>query len=462
MNLFEIAWRNLRYRSLATCLTTLSMALGVGLTVMVMSISGVVTKSLERNGNVGYNLIIGSKGSSTQLVFNSVYYLSSPVENLKYSYFLEFLPGNGRQEQFAKLGGNLKDPERSGKYAMFTSNGFVIPMCLGDYVGRFRAVATTPDFFNLLKHGDRNEDPYTFREGRNFVEESPEHSFFEAVLGSEVATEMGLKIGDTIQASHGASGDFVHEQGFTIVGILNATGTPNDRAAFINMEGFYLLEDHAAPERDEESGLEKRVTKGDPSKAAEDSPAVMVGARKRLPIDKREVTAILLRSDFAMGMQKQINKTPSAQAVSPIQEIASLLQMFIQPIQWALLTLTLLVCVVSAVSILVSIYNSMSERTRDIAVMRALGASRDTVLIVILFEACIIAIVGGAIGWIGGHALAAWASPLVEARTGVKLSFFSIHYPNELWIIPSLILAGILAGIIPALVAYRTDVSKSL
>jgi putative ABC transport system permease protein len=104
----------------------------------------------------------------------------------------------------------------------------------------------------------------------------------------------------------------------------------------------------------------------------------------------------------------------------------------------------------------------MSERTRDIAVMRALGASRDTVLIVILFEACIIAIAGGASGWVGGHALAAWASPLVEARTGVKLSFFSIHYPNELWIIPSLILTGILAGLIPALVAYRTDVSKSL
>ena len=429
---------------------------------MVMSISGVVTKSLERNGNVGYNLIIGSKGSSTQLVFNSVYYLSAPVENLKYSYFLEFLPGSGRQEQFAKLGGNLKDPERAGKYSMFTTNGFAIPLCLGDYVGRFRAVATTPDFFNLLKHGDRNEDPYTFRDGRNFVENSPEHGLFEAVLGSEVASEMELQIGDQVQASHGASGDFVHEQGFTVVGILDATGTPNDRAAFVNMEGFYLLEDHAAPERDEESGLEKRKLKADDPSVMEQEKDDSSNTRKLLPIDKREVTAILLRSDFAMGMQKQINKTPSAQAVSPIQEIGSLLQMFIQPIQWALLTLTLLVCVVSAVSILVSIYNSMSERTRDIAVMRALGASRDTVLFVILFEASIIAILGGAIGWIGGHALAAWASPLVEARTGVKLTFLSIHYPNELWIIPGLVLTGILAGIIPALVAYRTDVSKSL
>ncbi len=456
MNLFEIAWRNLRYRALASSLTTLSMTLGVALTVLVMSISGVINQSLERNSAVGYNLIVGSKGSSTQLVFNSVYYLSKPIENLKYSYYLEFLPGKLRQEAYAKLGGKLKDPERSGLYSMFTRTGFAIPICLGDYVGRFRAVATTPEFFSLLRHGDRNDQEYRFAAGRNFVEESPENGFFEAVLGSEVAREMSLKVGDKIQASHGASGDFVHEQSFAVVGVLKATGTPNDRAAFINMEGFYLLEDHAAPERDEESGLEKRKTAASAHVPEESS------ERKRLSIDKREVTSILLRSEFAMNIEKQINKTPHAQAVSPIAEIGGLLRMYIAPVQWALLILTLLVCVVSAVSILVSIYNSMNERTRDIAVMRALGASRDKVLSVILCESCLIAIAGGVIGWIGAHAIAAFSSPYIEARTGVKISFLSIHYPNELWVIPSLILVGILAGLIPALVAYRTDVSKSL
>ncbi|MDZ4849362.1 MAG: FtsX-like permease family protein [Pirellulaceae bacterium] len=456
MNLFEIAWRNLRYRSLASFLTTMSMALGVGLTVLVMSISGIINQSLQRNSNVGYNLIVGSKGSSTQLVFNSVYYLSKPIENLKYSYYLEFLPGNQRQEAYAKLGGALKDPDRSGLYAMFARSGFAIPICLGDYVGRFRAVATTPDFFNLLRHGERNDLEYEFASGKNFIEESPENGFFEAVLGAEVSREMQLGVGDRIQASHGSTGNFVHEQSFKVVGVLKATGTPNDRAAFINMEGFYLLEDHAAPERDEASGLEIR------KKSGEKEEPIATAGMSRLAIEKREVTAILLRSEFAMNIEKQINKTPHAQAVSPIAEIGGLLRMYIEPVQWALLVLTLLVCVVSAVSILVSIYNSMNERTRDIAVMRALGASRDKVLAVILCEACLIATVGGAIGWIGGHALAAFSSPMVEGRTGVKISFLSIQYPNEFWIIPSLILIGILAGLIPALVAYRTDVSKSL
>ncbi len=439
------------------------MALGVGLTVLVMSISGIINQSLQRNSNVGYNLIVGSKGSSTQLVFNSVYYLSKPIETLKYSYYMEFFSQERRQEEYAKLGGKLKEPERPGAYAMYMRGGFAIPILLGDYVGRFRAVATNSSFFELLQHGDRNDQPYSFRAGRNFHDESEEHGFFEAVLGSDVAREMNLKIGDTVQASHGSDSGDVHEQEFTVVGILNATGTPNDRAAFINMEGFYLLEQHAAPERDEDSGLDtpkKAATVPDVN--APDHDEHKQSHAKRLPIDKREVTAILVRSNFAVGIQKPINKTPFAQAVSPVSEIFALLQIYIEPVQWALLILTLLVCVVSAISILVSIYNSMNERTRDIAVMRALGASRDTVLAVILCESCLIACVGGLLGWIGGHAIAALASPMIEGRTGVKISFWSIHYPNELWVIPSLILIGILAGLIPALVAYRTDVSKSL
>ena len=45
---------------------------------------------------------------------------------------------------------------------------------------------------------------------------------------------------------------------------------------------------------------------------------------------------------------------------------------FVGPVQLALLVVTALICVVSGISILVSIYNSMNERTSEIAVMRAL------------------------------------------------------------------------------------------
>jgi putative ABC transport system permease protein len=457
MNLISIAVRNLLYRKLPTALTMMSMALGVALVVLVLTISGVIEKTFERTSNVGYNLIVGAKGSDIQLTFNSVFFLSQPIENLQYSYYMEYMPGDGRQKEHQRVGGILKEPERNGLYASQMKGGFAIPLCMGDYVGPFRCVGTTPDYFNLLRHGDENDREYTFTKGRNFVDYSEEHGYFEAVIGSQVASEMNLGLGDEIFASHGKAGGEAHDQAFKIVGVLAPTGTPNDRGAFVNIEGFYLLEGHIAPDRDEASGQEKKGTAVAPQR---DSALSKV----RLPIDKREVTAILIRTDGpkAIGLERQVNKTKFAQAVSPIKVIAGLMLIFVTPIKWALLAITSLVCVVSAISILVSIYNSMNERKRDIAVMRALGASRDHVTMIILVESVLIAILGGAVGWILGHSIGPLANAWTEPATGVRIDFFSINSVMEPLIVPGLILIGTLAGVIPAMSAYRTSVANSL
>lgn len=457
MNLISIAVRNLTYRKLPSALTMLSMASGVALVVLVLTISGVIERTFERTSNVGYNLIVGAKGSDIQLTFNTVFFLSQPVENIKYSYYMEYLPGNERQKEYERIGGVLEEPERAGRYSFLMKGGFSIPLCMGDYIGTFRCVGTTPDYFNLLKHGDNNDLDYRFAKGRNFVDFSDENGYFEAVVGSQVASEMKLQVGSEIFASHGTSGGEQHNQGFRVVGILKPTGTPNDRGAFVNIEGFYLLEGHVAPERDATSGTEIKGTATAPERESKLS-------RVRLPIEKREVTAILVKPNGpnAIGLQKSVNKTTFAQAVSPISVISGLLSYFVAPIKWALLAITSLVCVVSAISILVGIYNSMSERKRDIAVMRALGASRDHITAIILVESVMIAVGGGLIGWIVGHAVGPLSNAWTEPATGVRIDFFSINSTQEPFIVPGLIVIGILAGIIPALVAYRTSVAKSL
>jgi putative ABC transport system permease protein len=457
MNLFTIAVRNLLYRKLPTTLTMLSMALGVGLVVLVLNVGAIVEQTFDRTSNVGYNLIVGAKGNSMQLVFNTVFYLSRPVENVPYTKYLEFLPGDGRQAEITRVGGIVSEPDRKGAYAPLMSGGFAIPMCMGDYIGPFRCIGTTPAYFEKLKHGMDNSLKYEFATGRNFVDYSEEYGYFEAVIGSQVATEMKLAVGGKIFASHGAAGGEAHEQGFTIVGVLASSGTPNDRGAFVNMEGFYLLEGHVAPERND-AGVETKGSAIGPERDSELS-------KVRLPIEKREVTAILLKPGInmmAIQLERQVNKSPNAQAVSPIGEIAGLLNFFVKPFKWGLLALTSMVCLVSAISILVSIYNSMSERKRDIAVMRALGASRDRVTLIILIESVLIALIGGAIGWLAGHAIGPLANPWTEAATGVKIQFLNINSTLELWIIPGLVLIGTLAGVIPSIHAYRTPVASSL
>src|SRR4029078_12710096 len=96
MSLFRIALRSILQRGVASLLTTFSMGLGVMLVVAVLSIHGVVSQSFRNNASLGYNRMVGAKGGQEQLTLNTVFYLSKPVENIPYTYYLEFLK---RQER---------------------------------------------------------------------------------------------------------------------------------------------------------------------------------------------------------------------------------------------------------------------------------------------------------------------------------------------------------------------------
>ena len=119
-------------------------------------------------------------------------------------------------------------------------------------------------------------------------------------------------------------------------------------------------------------------------------------AHEPLPIDQREVTSILVLCNRSAGARVsryvKINKGKDriAQAVAPAREVGMLLNSIVGPIRIVLLVLTVLVVIVAGISILVSIYNSMTERSHDIAVMRALGASRKAVMAIILVESILL------------------------------------------------------------------------
>jgi putative ABC transport system permease protein len=175
-------------------------------------------------------------------------------------------------------------------------------------------------------------------------------------------------------------------------------------------------------------------------------------------------------SDHAASTSsRRINKGTVAQAVLPVFEIENLLVTFVNPLRWVLLSVTVMICIVSGIGILVSIYNSMSDRRHEIAVMRALGAGRSTVMAIILLESIMLAVGGGLIGWLGGHVVMGLAAPWILEFTGVTTSMFDMAPPllnlpvsAEWLLIPGLILLAILVGLLPAMAAYQTDVAKSL
>ena len=450
MNLLFIAWRNFRYRALSSFLTTLSLTLGVGLVVLVMAIYGIISEAFVRNASVGYNLVVGPRGSALQLTLNSVYYLSQPIENLPFTEYMEFFTAEERAEMVRQFGGDPALGDRDGEFAGYVAGGYVIPLALGDYFGEFRVVGTTPDFFERLRHGPDVDQPFEFREGRAFKGYSTENSYFETVLGSRVAAQMNVKVGDMMNPTHGDPDGKGHGQGFQVVGVMAPTGTPNDRAVFVNLEGFYLLEGHAKP-IPEDAIVEPPVVENESGETL-------------LTIPEREVTSILVRNGnlmFAPGMQNRINESGRAQAAAPIGEINKLMTLIVGPLMKALLAITLITCVVAAIGVLVSIYNSMNDRKRDIAVMRALGARRSSVTMIILCESFIIAVVGGIAGWLLAHVAIVSAGTFIEQQTGVQVGLLSVS-EFEWLLLPFVLVLSLIAGVVPALSAYRTDVGTNL
>jgi len=463
MSLWKIAWRSIQQRALPSALTAFSIGLGVALVVAVLVIHSVIARSFQR-GAGGYDLIIGAKGSPLQLVLNTVFYLEQPIENVPY---------------------DLYDRLDTGRHPASAGIKTVIPVCMGHAYRSVPVVATVPEMFTELTYLDEQE--YKFAAGRNFEYDGA----FEAVAGWYAAREAGLKLGSKfapVGSGPSAKGAGHEDLPFTIVGILEPTGTPNDRALFINMEGFFRCPAHAAGPSSLERLLQDPDRREGSPAPAEDHPEEEA-AHEHEDGDKheggeeqghghepegdhdhehhREVTAMLVvsRMDEAPGvatlLADAINKGSEAQAVKPVEVIAGLFEGIVGDVQTVLLVLAVLVVVVAGIGVLVSIYNSMSDRRHEIAIMRALGARRSTVMAVILLESILLALGGGAIGVLLGHGLIGVLGPTIAERTMVVVHPWEFQLV-ELILIPGLIVLATIVGYLPAVAAYKTDVARSL
>ncbi len=467
MSLWKIAWRSIQQRSLASALTAFAMGLGVALVVAVLVIHAVIDQSFKR-GAQGYDLIVGAKGESIQLVLNTVFHLGQATENIPYSY-LEKLT--------------------EGRFSSAVETA--VPIVMGHAYKGFPVIATTTDMFDRLTYLDDRD--YEFSEGENF-QGGPDHPF-EAVLGATVAKKLLMKVGDTFRPTHPGEDiesdveDSQHEP-VKIVGILKHTGTPNDRAIFMNIEGFYQFGCHQggpsttkqflkggkkSTEKQKATEKEETPDRKEPLSAEGEQDADAheqaqehshEGHTHGVPQDRRQLTAVLVCTDpsrqaLGMMLRNVINEEPDAQAVAPAEIISQLFEGIIGNVQLILLILAVLVVVVAGIGILVSIYNSMSDRRHEIAVMRALGASRILVGTVILLESILLSLGGGAVGLLLGHSLVGILAPTIAEHTGVIVGAFQFQW-DELILIPGLIALASLVGYLPAAVAYRTDVAKSL
>lgn len=458
MNLFSIAWKSIRQRLLSSSLTGLSVALGVALMVAVIIINGVVTKMFNQSGT-GYDLIIGPKGSELQLVLSTVYRIENPIENLPWRYYEE-----------------IRDDPRIE---------LAVPVAFGDFTedGGFPIIGTIPQYFSL-----------DVVQGQKFMVKGDYlRGTWDAVIGSEVARQNGWDIGSEFRMIHGGrdpSESHVHNEKFTVRGVLKATGTPNDRSVFVHLDGFFLLDGHDKPVDEAIARMAKfyavpdaqvREWYADDIRHIEQEAEHEHGAHEHHHAHavsdlQKEFTSILVlaasnpnsslpaglqRSGNAISLETELNDGFQSQAVNPVAPMRRLLDNLVGNIKLALLYLTGLIIAVAGISIFVSIYNSMADRRREIAIMRALGARRQTVFSVILAESLLLCLGGGLAGLLLGHGLVLIAAPIVESRSGLLINPLAFE-PIELIVVPITMLLAGLIGFLPGLTAYRTDVAAAL
>jgi putative ABC transport system permease protein len=293
----------------------------------------------------------------------------------------------------------------------------VIPLALGDSFHGARIVGTDPQLVALyggtLEKGELWSLP------------------MDAVLGSEVARTSALRVGERFVGSHGlAEGGGSHEARYTVTGVLAPSGTVLDRLVLTSLASVWAVHEHG-----------------------QDTDAVA----------HREVTLALVKYRTplaAASLPRAIDRETALVAASPAFETARLLTVFaagvglIRAFAWLLVA-------ASTLMLFVALAQTLDERRYDLAIMRALGASRGQVATVLLIESLLLTAAGSLLGLAMAHlAMAAtgwWlpqAGPLAEAAR---------HFLPDEWAVVGLALAaGILAALWPAWRAYRLDVAAAL
>ncbi len=434
---FSIVLRSLRTRLLSTSISVASVAVAVALLLVLLSLRESATQAFRR-GSGNAHLMVGADASPLVVVLNGLFYANPPARAIPWT----------------------KSQEIRSSFPW----AWTVATQLGDSYRGSPLVATEPSFFTSFEPVAGR--PFQFRTGRGF--EGP----FQVVVGSAAAAMHGLRVGDHVVTTHGSwgsrEGGHQHESHpCEVVGILAPTGSAHDRALFTALETSWVIHAEERLER-EEAAEEAVAAMGDESGTDHDHGHVHVETAD-LTDEDRLVTDILLRlptragSDASAAMQAQydrLRRDPTITVAQPAQEVGRLFAI-VGSIDQVLLAMAVAVLISSGLGILLSLYNSMEMRRRHVAILRVLGTSAGRVFGMVLAEAALIGLMGAAAGVILTVIAGTVASGIVEERVGLVLDAMP-SLRTIVAVTAGAVTLAMLAGVVPALRAYRTPIVRHL
>lgn len=425
MSILHLSWKNILNKPLNLVLNLVLFALGVGLISLLLLVNVQLEDKFEKNF-AGIDLVIGAKGSPLQLILSSLYHLDAPTGNMPVSEAKAFL---------------------NPKHPIFKS---AIPLSLGDSHKGYRIVGTNTGFIDLYAA--------KFADGKLFEEN------MEVVVGATVAKNLNIKLADEFKSSHGLIEDenLVHEDAapFKVVGILEKTGSVIDQLIVTKTQSIWAVHDehdHEAEESAEHDHNEAEHNhEHDEAVHSEDLPLTSY--------EDKSITSLLVkfkgRNIQALNMARNINENTNFQAATPAIEINRLYTL-LGVGEEALKAMALLIIFVSGLSIFISLFSSLRERKYELAVMRTLGARPGFLFQLIIFEGIIIAVLGYFCGIALSHGSMVLLADFLEKSYRYDFSA-AIFLKEEIYIFGASLVIGIIAAIIPAFQASKTDIHATL
>ena len=397
MKTLFFAWRYLWSRPLGAALNLLLLSLGLASITFLLLVGAQLSKAFDRD-LAGIDVVVGAKGSPMQLILSGVLHIDVP-------------PGNVPLQAVNEL---AKNPLVA----------LIIPISLGDNFGGYRIVGTSTAYV----------DHYEAQLAQGALWTQP----MQAVLGSTVAQRMGLQLGQTFVGSHGlGAGGHTHgENAYTVVGILQPSGSVLDRLIMTDTASVWKVhEDYTAVDDDDRKVME----------------------------EEREITMALVKYKTpmaALSFPRYVNTSTEMQAAAPALEITRLLNMLGLGTD-VLRAFAGVLLLTAGLSVFIALWSAVRERRTDLALLRMLGASPAKVATLLLCEALWLGLLAAVLGVLLGQGFAQALALFLSLDNSLLIG--GMVWPVGLWVVPALALVvSVASAVLPTVAAYRVSVLRLL
>lgn len=349
--MFKYSVKSLLSKKTISILFSIAICIAISISMLSINISSQIEEGFYQ-ADKKYDIIVGPKGSDTQLVMSSLFFVDNPLGTISVEY-LE----------------NIKKEYDLNK---------VVPIAMADSYKGNRVVGTTNDLL----------EGYEISLGSIFEND------FEIVVGSNIAERYNLSIGDKIVTSHGVSAinEDHSDSPYTLKGILKKTNTSYDNTIFTTVESVWKAHSHSDSGEEEAHGDNLVSIEDEGEHGHEDEHAHEEGEEAENHENEMGYTALLIKSGnlaTANKLETDLNENLEIQAINTTKVLRKLINNIDMSKQVALL-LCIIIIILAIILTCVMSFLMLTNSKKDIKLLTFLGMKKRKIYAYTIYQVSIL------------------------------------------------------------------------